>query len=521
MLIVIPTAGVGSRLDFHTQYFNKAMIQLGDLPVISRIIDFYPLHAKFIIILGYKGSHIKEYLSLAYPKRKIIFKNAFPFKGPGSSLTKTLKFALDSINEPFFFHTNDSVFLDKNIYKNIKTDTMFLHRGKSDTLKYATVSFKNRKYFINNKLNYQNKNFYNYTGVAFVKNYKLFKNIILHDKTKNGELAYFKAISNIKFRYVKKWFDIGGNETKQIAEDFFYNKKNILSKYDQGIFFLNKKVYKFFVNPDIISARYKRSLLLKNFVPKVIFCKNFFYQYNYAEGVIFSQLKNKYYLFKNFLDWSLKYFWKKKKLNIVKQKSFYKNCHNFYYEKTLTRINYLFERNNIKDENETINGFKIPKISILLDKIDWVGLGQGIPVRFHGDMHFENIIYNKYKNSFKFIDWRENFSELQEYGDIYYDLAKLNHGFVIDHNIIQKNKYKILVNKKKINIRYHQSQSNKICQKIFFDFIKKNHFSEKKIKILTSLIYLNISPLHHYPYSIFLYYLGKISLFKTLNEKTL
>ena len=176
MLIVIPTAGVGSRLDFHTQYFNKAMIQLGDLPVISRIIDFYPLHAKFIIILGYKGSHIKEYLSLAYPKRIIIFKNAFPFKGVGSSLTKTLKFALDSIKEPFFFHTNDTVFLDKNIYKNIKTDTMFLHRGRSDTLKYATVSFKNREYFINNKLNYQNKNFYNYTGVAFVKNYKLFKN---------------------------------------------------------------------------------------------------------------------------------------------------------------------------------------------------------------------------------------------------------------------------------------------------------------------------------------------------------
>jgi hypothetical protein len=136
-------------------------------------------------------------------------------------------------------------------------------------------------------------------------------------------------------------------------------------------------------------------------------------------------------------------------------------------------------------------------------------------------MHFENIIYNKYKNNFKFIDWRENFSELQEYGDIYYDLAKLNHGFVIDHNIIQKKKYKILVNKRTINIRYHQSQSNRMCQKIFFDFIKKNYFSEKKIKILTSLIYLNISPLHHYPYSMFLYYLGKISLFKTLNEKTL
>ena len=40
------------------------------------------------------------------------------------------------------------------------------------------------------------------------------------------------------------------------------------------------------------------------------------------------------------------------------------------------------------------------------------------------------------------------------------------------------------------------------------------NFSVKKVKILTALIFLNIAGLHHYPYSIFLYYLGK----KLLNE---
>ena len=73
MLVLIPTAGIGSRLDLHTKNFNKAMIQLGDLPVISRIIESYPINANFIIILGYKGDHIKEFLNLIYPKKKIKF----------------------------------------------------------------------------------------------------------------------------------------------------------------------------------------------------------------------------------------------------------------------------------------------------------------------------------------------------------------------------------------------------------------------------------------------------------------
>ena len=70
MLVIIPTAGIGSRLDFHTKNFNKSMIQLGDTPVISKIIDSYPNNTRFIIITGYKGFHIKEYINLVYPKKK-------------------------------------------------------------------------------------------------------------------------------------------------------------------------------------------------------------------------------------------------------------------------------------------------------------------------------------------------------------------------------------------------------------------------------------------------------------------
>ncbi len=516
MLVIIPTAGIGSRLDLHTKHFNKSMIQLGDLPVICRIIDSYPQKAKFIIILGYKGDQIQEFLSLIYPKKKIRFVFVKKYQGKGSGLTHSLRSSIKYINQPFFFHANDSIFVDKNFYKKIKKDTMFLSKGKSDTMKYATVELNKKIKKIHGKLNFLKLGCYNYTGVGFIYDHKLFKKQLLKDDNNSGELSYFKniKISQIKFVFIKKWFDIGSKETKVIAEKFFTNKKNILPKFDQGIFFRNRKVYKFFTNPSIVNKRFERSKILKNFVPKILDKKKYFYSYDYIFGDIMSLNKNKIKNFKRLLDFLKNNFWVEKKLPSQKYSEFKSKCSSFYYEKTLSRINYLYERNNLEDKIEKINNKKINKISYLFGKINWQNLSAGVPVNFHGDLHFENIIVKK--KNFKFLDWRENFVDLKSYGDIYYDLAKINHGLILDHNVISASGYQIINNPKNILFKFDQSKVNKKCQKIFFEFLKKNSYDEKKVRILTSLIFLNIAGLHHYPYSLFLYYLGKYTLDDTI-----
>lgn len=295
MLVVIPSAGIGSRLDLHTKHFNKSMIQLGDTPVISKIIDSYPKNTKFIVIIGYKGVHIKEYLRLVYPKRNIKIVKVDLFDGPGSGLSYSLSKSLKLIKEPFFFHANDTIFTDKNFYKNINTDTMFLHKENCDTMKYATVEISKKYKKIHNKLNYLRKDFYNYTGVAFVKNFLKFKKIIIDFKKNEGELSYFKSLKpqDINFKFIKNWYDIGSKQTKENAEKFFSNSRSILPKYDQGIFFKNNKVYKFFTNKEVINKRYKRSKLLKPFVPNLIKKTKYFYVYDYQKGTVFSKLKNK------------------------------------------------------------------------------------------------------------------------------------------------------------------------------------------------------------------------------------
>ena len=72
-------------------------------------------------------------------------------------------------------------------------------------------------------------------------------------------------------------------------------------------------------------------------------------------------------------------------------------------------------------------------------------------------------------------------------------------------------------NNNKIQIKFSQPKENQICQKEFFKFLKITT-TQYKSGILTAIIFLNIAALHHYPYSIFLYYLGKLSLYKSLKK---
>ena len=110
-------------------------------------------------------------------------------------------------------------------------------------------------------------------------------------------------------------------------------------------------------------------------------------------------------------------------------------------DKTLERINQFYLKFNIKDKSEKINGSKMVKLSTLLNLIKWQDLALGYPGRFHGDFHFENIFFNKINKKFKFLDWRQDFGGNINVGDIYYDLAKLLHGMIVSHEVIQKNNF--------------------------------------------------------------------------------
>ena len=77
---------------------------------------------------------------------------------------------------------------------------------------------------------------------------------------------------------------------------------------------------------------------------------------------------------------------------------------------------------------------------------------------------------------------------------------------------------KIYVNYKNNNEVVYSFHKRKILlrfQKILFHFIEKNNYDLKKVKLLTALIYLNISKFYNNPYSELLFYHGKYELYES------
>ena len=95
------------------------------------------------------------------------------------------------------------------------------------------------------------------------------------------------------------------------------------------------------------------------------------------------------------------------------------------------------------------------------------------------------------------------------------------HGIIIDHNKVTKNFYKINKINKSVRIKFDMNNININVLKYFEKWILKNNLNLNKVRVLTAIIYLNIAPLHHKPYSFFLFHLGKYLLSDIKNFENL
>ena len=161
-----------------------------------------------------------------------------------------------------------------------------------------------------------------------------------------------------------------------------------------------------------------------------------------------------------------------------------------------------------------INGLKVDSVDKLLNKVPWNQLYQGSASQIHGDLQFDNIIFNKNNSQFRLIDFREDFGGNIKVGDIYYDLAKLNGGIELNYSKIKRNQFKFT--EKNAFIDYSLKWKNYLYKKILKNYIIKNNFSYFRVQLITGLIFLNMCPLHKSPFDRLLFFHGKYILQKIL-----
>lgn len=505
--VLIPTAGIGSRLNELTKYLNKSLIDISGKPAISRIIDMFPKNCEFVIALGYKGELVKQFLSLAYPNKKFYFSNVEKYEGIGSGLGLTILSAEEYLKEPFVFCSCDTIIEGEILYPD-KNIAYFSERNNKN--QYRTLHIEGEKVKELLEKDEAKETSMPYIGLCSIKDWELFWNEMYKGKEealKIGESYPLKEFAHKGILYAQevKWFDTGNLKELEKTREHFKQKNapNILPKPDEAIWFVEDNVIKYSNNKNFIKDRVERTKYLKGFVPEITASTNNMYIYKKVDGYVLSKIED-ISIFKKLLDFA-QTFWQKE----MPPADFKEICKKFYYDKTIERIELYYKTFNQTDKETIINGEKLPKLDEILKNINWGNIFNGTAGRFHGDFHFENILYDGKTDKFIFLDWRQNFGGIKEAGDIYYDLAKLLHGLIICHELIAQNKFNVELNGNIVNYTFDRKQILIECEKYYYNWLRDNGYDEKKVKILTALIYLNIATLHHNPYCHLLYYLGK------------
>lgn len=521
--VLIPTAGTGSRLGGMTKYINKSLVRVGNRPALSRIIESFPADCEFVIATGYKGELVKEFLSLVYPEKKIQFVDVWPYEGEGSGLGLTVLSCKEYLQAPFVFCACDTI-VTEEIPLPDRNWIGFDHRESCNRYRKIHVSENGKVVSIDEKDADYGELSEPYIGLAGIHDWKLFWEVMEkggRDAVLQGESYGLRALIDSGEVWGEKftWFDIGVEVELEATRKRFEepNAPNILEKPNEAIWFVDNKVIKYSDDCSFISDRVKRAELLKEFTPRIIGNTPHMFCYGYEEGDVVSKCVS-VPLFHELLEFSKK-FWVHKNLCKSDEINFNNLCMRFYHDKTYERVEQFYKNFGREDHKTRINQVEYPTLRELLDEIDWEYISQGLPGQFHGDYHFENIIYDEKQDTFKFLDWRQNFEKSLDIGDIYYDLAKLNHGLIVSHELIAKDLYTVTWVGDDINFDLARKQSLVNCENEFYCWLRENEYDVKKVKILTALIFLNIAALHSYPYALMLYALGKTMLSDCIKYK--
>lgn len=517
--VCIPCAGTGSRLGELTRFVNKSLVSIANRPTLSHLIERFPADTEFVIALGHKGELVREFLGLAYPDRILLFSEVSPYEGPGSGLGLSLLACREHLQQPFVFLSCDT--LVEEVIPAPDYNWMALAEAP-DIRPYRTVELEGERVKdICEKGVGVAATHKPYIGLAGIRDYEKFWSTMSAggiEAIETGEAFGLRGLLSSGIRALPfTWYDTGNPEALARTREHFRNPEdpNILDKANEAIWFVGNSVIKFSDDQKFIANRVKRVRELEGYVPEVTGAGSNMYRYTKVEGKVLSDVVN-LPRFQRLLEHS-KGFWLTRKLSGDEHRVFRENCLRFYRDKTYERVELFYRNFSRRDGKESINGIAMPTLASLLDRVDWIWLAEGLPGRFHGDFHFENIICTD-DERFIFLDWRQDFGGDLAIGDIYYDLAKLLHGLIISHELIAREHFNVDWREGGITYDVLRKQSLVECEVFFYVWLAHEGYDIRKVRVLTALIYLNIAALHHHPYCLLLYALGKAMLSTELEK---
>ncbi len=238
MKVIIPVAGIGSKLRPHTHTQPKALVPVAGKPILSHIVDSLISSGltDFIFIIGYLGEKIESYIKTTYPKINTTFVLQEPREGTGQAVYLCKKHIKD--DDELFIALGDTIF-------DVQLDDVIHHGGSMLGVKKVNdprnfgVAELEEECFIRNLVEKPPipKSNLALVGLYKIKEAKLLfeslAHIIKEEIRTQGEFHLTDAImemirrgAKIKTFPVENWYDCGNRESL-LETNAMLLKKNI------------------------------------------------------------------------------------------------------------------------------------------------------------------------------------------------------------------------------------------------------------------------------------------------------
>ena len=510
--LCILAAGVGSRLENLSNHINKGLLPLDNKAIISHMIDKTPKEYEIIIALGYKGDMVKEYCEAVHTNRTFKFVEVDKYKGEGTGPAYSINQCKEYLQRPFIWVTADTIISDE--LPKIDNNWLGLYPTSIPEL-YSTVNTNN-----GDVVDFKNKdkNGYEYAfiGLAGVYDYETFWNELDVD---SGEIvsAYYNIDKYSSMKSKKfNWYDVGTIDNYMRAKKLFENSENYSIPKTNGEFLYKVKhnFIKLSSDKSFIEGRINRTKDLDKLVPTLNYTGDNLYSYEWVSGdTLYNH--NDLKTWKEFLYFSQENLWEETYVD----DNFIEKCQGFYFDKTMSRLKLLLDnRDESFKEKHIVNGVETNTIDELLEDFNWGKVYDGIPTKlFHGDLQFDNVIYGADEN-FYLLDWRQDFAG-SNVGDVYYDLAKMYGGILMSYKLMKDDEnFSCFIDQNAVNYNYKTESELESFKPIYEKWIVDNDYDLDKVKLITALIFLNMSPLHEKEFGDLLFFKSK-QMLQEINDK--
>jgi len=506
--VILPTAGLGTRMGDYTKHLNKGLLPYKEKPVIAHIIDQFPVDTRFVMPVGYLADQIKDFCAVAYSDRDITFVEVdweSNKAGTGYSLLQ----CKDYINSPFWYITCDTYF-NEPVVADTPTHDCYYVKNIPQRDSHLYTMFKTNNNIIQ-EITFKKdapNDWTAWSGLMYISEWENFFTKL--SKLNDNEFIQLIQPGNM-CKKLDSWLDFGN--PKMYQTEVAKSQKFDFSKKDEVTYICNNRVVKWWLDSTVPRKKNRKPELNPDVFPSNCIVKGQFMAHDFAPGQTLYSFNNPV-VFKKLLNWLDNNVWTSVNCDLSQSAML------FYKDKTIGRIEKFLDKYPVLQNVTHVNGIQIKSHLEYLDKIDWQYLSTNtLPGFIHGDLQFDNIIINK-SGDFLLIDWRHEFADVVDYGDIYYDLAKMAGGFIVNYASIKKHNFDFEITGTEVTIKIPNIDEIDTYQQILKEFIHSKGWDYKKVQQLIPVIFWNMSPLHKSPFDMFLWYLG-IKMFEDLENNYL